>query len=435
MRTRKVIVLSLISAGAAVLFSGCPSEPPSPCVIGHAGGSPSGNGPGHGYVVQYFLNTDAGFQPSAACSAPAYAYWPSGNFYAGLYVESFGAVTASQKLVGLVPDEFGWTNSYLNDYVQGAPIDGPSLPDGGLFPNPVILGNFTTDTQNANGTCVITQQDGGAGIQTFVPTATPDNGATVLFGPLQTVTYEIPVALVYTNQAAGEGTQIQFAARITRDDGVSGACVRNYIGIGLWPAALCNVNNDCNPNPQPTNGRPLGSGILTGIPTTCNLNIGSQSPVVAANNYPAVPNIPCATDGQGTDTCMGFADGDAGVGVPPYTTCSNIVTTPITPTVACTPATKTSIDSCLDGGPGGICTANPDGGTSFCSSSNGVCAQPVLDAIGCGQGTSAAGLTFITISTNSGCGGGAVDNNNTGGTGICFYPNAAPNTFPYLTSN
>ncbi len=333
MRTRKVIVLSLISAGAAFLFSGCPSQPPSPCVIGHAGGSPAGNGPGHQYVVQWYLNTDAG-APSAACAAAAYSYWPAGDFVGGLYVESYGAVTASQKLVGMVPEEFGWTNSYTNDYVQGALID-----DAG-YPNPVSLGNFNTDTQYANGTCIIAQQVGGAAQQQFVPTGSPNGAATIVTGPLQTVTYSFPVAIVYTAPAAGEGTQIQVTAQVTRDDGVSGPCVRNYIGIGLWPAANCNTTSDCNPNPTPSAGRPLGSGVLPGIPTTCNLTIANNDPVLV-------------------------------------------------------PAT------------GGY-----------------------QDAYGCGDGVTP--VPFVNISTSSGCGGGSVDNNNTGGLGLCFYPNPSPTTFPYL---
>ncbi len=320
MRTRKVILLSLVSAGAAFLFSGCPSQPASPCVIAHSGGSGRA-GTGQSYLVQYYLDTDAGV-PSAACANASYSYWPTGDFVGGLFVESYGAVTDSLKLVGMVPEEFGWTNPFTGDYVQGSPNSSPPIAN-----DPIVRGNFTTDTQSANGTCIISQQDGGQAVQLFTPSGAP--------GP-QTVTYSINDAVVYTNPAAGEGTQIYYPLTIIRDDGSGNVCVRHYIGVGLWPTALCNVDNDCNPNPQPSNGRPLGSGVLPGIPVTCNLTIGNNDPVL-------VP------------------DSD-------------------------------------------------------------------LTLVGCNT-TPPSSLPFANLSP--GCLGPAIDNNNTGGTGVCFFPNPSPTTFPY----
>jgi|GEM_PF-4506133 len=328
MRTRKIFVLSLVSAGAAFLFSGCPSQPPSPCVIGHAGGS-GATGTGTPYVVQFYLNSDAGFAPSPGCASnPNYAYWPSGNFVGDIFVESYGPVTASQKLTGIVPEEFGWTNPYFGEYVQGSPNSTPPITN-----NPVSLGNFTTDTQSANGTCIIQQKS--PAIQK-VPANTQANGPPVD----TTVTYNFPFALVYTNPAGGEGTQIQLGLQIIRDDGSGNTCIRNYIGVGLWPTIVCNVDNDCNPNPQPNNGRPLGSGLLPGIPYACVSNLVPQDPVIIPANVLA--------DGCG---------------------CSDL----------------------------------PDGGSS---------PAPFLPQTGA-------------------CCGGAKDNNNLGAPNICFFPNPAPNTFPY----
>jgi hypothetical protein len=296
MRTRKVIALSLLSAGAAFLFSGCPNQPPGPCVVARAFASQiEGTNPGANYVLQYyFLNEAPGSNCAAASTAdPAVAAWPAGNFVGALWAEAYGPVTAIDKLTGLVPEEFGWTNSFTGDYVECSPItDGPTCLD-----NPIILGNFTTDTEDVNGTCTIQGND--AGVQ-------------VVNGVL--VTYNFPSTLVLVQSEAGEGTQIQATVQITRQSAIPGTppCIRNYTALGFWPTAICNVNNDCNPLPQPDNTppRPIGSGLLPGIPFTCSNTLVPQDPIVVPGAYYADPNG--AYQGCGTP----LADG--GVGDSPF---------------------------------------------------------------------------------------------------------------------
>jgi len=238
--------------------------------------------------------------------------------------------------VGMVPEEFGWTNSYTGDYIQGSPnsytCDGSGLPSGctpaPVANNPIIFGNFTTSSQLADGTCVLLQADGGAGTQ-------------VVSGG-NTVTYEFPITTIYNAAQSGAGTQIQVRARITRDDHSGNVCVRNYTGIGLWPLTVCNADIDCDANPS--EGRPIGSGILGGIPLNCNPNLVALDPVIVPANL-------LANNSQGIYSCSDL----------------------------------------------------PDGGST---------AQPF-------------------INQPAGCGGGVTDNNGVGGTNICFYTNAAANTFPY----
>lgn len=306
MRTRKVIALSLISAGAAVLFSGCPAQPPGPCVVARAGAvALTGGDPGIAYVVQYWFAGEAtgGGSNCAAASAadPAVAAWPAGNFVGALWAEAYGPVVAVNKVTGLVPEEFGWTNAYTGDYVECSPLNNVNYTTP-CTRDPIIYGNFTTDTQDSNNTCTVQGTDAGSQLV---------NGVIV--------TYNFPTTLVYTNAAAGEGTQVQGTAQITRASQMPGvpACVRNYTFTGLWPVTKCNVDNDCNPNPQPTINppRPLGSGILPGITTACNLNptaAGTTDPIVipTANN--------CGAAGSpyilGTLGCGGPAKDNNGVG-------------------------------------------------------------------------------------------------------------------------
>jgi hypothetical protein len=252
MRTRKVIALSLLS-GAAVLFSGCPAQPPGPCVIARTGGG-GAEGIGSPYLVKYYLND--GGSTGDCTTNPAIAPF-GGEFVGVLFAEAYGAVTAIDKITGMIPEEFGYTGGYTGDYVQGSPNSTPPVTN-----NPVIFGAFTTDTEDVNNTCTV--KGSAPGVQLI-------NGVTV--------SYDYSNVLVYTNAAAGEGTQIQAAVTITRDDGVGPACVNNYTAIGLWPSTLCNVNNDCNPNPQPQQNRALGSGILTGIPVECNLTLAAEDPI------------------------------------------------------------------------------------------------------------------------------------------------------------
>ncbi|MGO9063161.1 MAG: hypothetical protein ACLQIH_00315 [Myxococcaceae bacterium] len=274
MRTRKVIYLSLISAGAAFLFSACPAQPPGPCVIAHTAGGGFGNGTP--YVAYYYLNSDAGFAPSAACANADFAYWPLGDFVGQIYVESYGYVTENLKLTAMVPDEFSYTTPFTGDYVQGSPNSTPPVAN-----SPLVLGNFTTDVVSAQGTCVIVM-DGGPGTQVI---AEPAGN--------QTVQYSYPTATVYSTPAAGAGTQMEASAIITRTDATTGdVCTRNYNLLALWPTAVCQVDNDCNPNPQPSNSppRPLGSGVLPGIPTNCNATMVTMAPVMVDTSSSCSPS-------------------------------------------------------------------------------------------------------------------------------------------------
>jgi hypothetical protein len=280
MRTRKVIALSLISAGAAVLFSGCPAQPPGPCVVARAAFSPFGP-PGTPYATHYYFV--AGSQTGDCTTDPTVAAWPPGDFTGGIFAEAYGEVTAIDKVTGLVPEEFGWTSTYGNnnglaDYVECTPTNadlyaaqtppiGGGADGGPCVDNPIAFGAFTTDTEDSNNTCVI---------------AGSDAGTQVVNGVL--VTYNFNKVLVYTNAAAGEGTQIQANVTMTRQSLTPGvaACTRSYVALGLWPATVCNVNNDCNAIPQPglTPPRPLGSGILTNIPVFCDLTLPGSDPVI-----------------------------------------------------------------------------------------------------------------------------------------------------------
>jgi hypothetical protein len=423
MRTRKVIALSLLSAGAAFLFSGCPNQPPGPCVVARAFASQiEGTNPGANYVLQYYFLNEA---PGSDCTTdPAVAAWPAGNFVGALWAEAYGPVTAINKVTGLVPEEFGWTNSYTGDYVECSPItDGPACTD-----SPIILGNFTTDTEDVNGTCTIQGTDAGTQVVNGVQ-----------------VTYSFPSTLVLVQSQAGEGTQIQASVTITRQSATPGvaACVRNYTALGFWPTAICNVANDCNPLPQPDlappgGPRPIGSGLLPGIPYTCSIGAGGlvgQDPIIAPDNVPSTdPATPCAIDGMGTDTCAAFADGDAGVAPG---SCLNQTATDLG--VPCT-VDASGNDSCDSAtGPGGVCIGSSSTGPGSCNSVTGTCAFPYLDGFGCGDGVPNGGSPFI-LQTGA-CGGGAKNNNsiadNTSAgpnqSGLCFFASPSATTFPYLT--
>jgi hypothetical protein len=401
MRTRKFIALSLISAGAAILVTGCPAQPPGPCVVARTGGGPlTGNGAGFPYVAQYYFT--AGSETGDCTTNPAIAAWPAGNFVGQIWAEAYGDVTASKKLTGLVPEEFGWTNQYTGDYVECGQFD------PGCTNSPIALGNFTADVVDENGNCTIAGSD--AGVQVV-------NGVTV--------TYDYSTALVYANAAAGEGTQMQATVKITRDDGVATACVRSYTAIGLWPTAVCSVDNDCNPNPQPGNTppRPLGSGTLPGIPLSCNLTMVAQDPIIVPDNIPDVPTVTCGVNGLGHDTCA--ANGEE---------CINLVFTP--GATACTvdsdgndscDPTPTSPQACLACDANG-CDFAGAGNSGVCGDVTGNCAFPFLDAFGCETGV---GAPYVIQPV--GCGGGAKDNNGIGATSVCFFSGPGPTTFPYLS--
>jgi hypothetical protein len=408
MRTRKFIALSLISAGAAILFTGCPAQPPGPCVVARTGGGPlTGNGAGFPYVAQYYLK--AGSETGDCTTNPVIAAFPAGNFVGQIWAEAYGAVTASKKLTGLVPEEFGWTNQYLGDYVECGPFD-PGCPD-----YPVALGNFTADSEDENGNCTIQGFDAGVQVVDGV-----------------TVTYNFSTVLVYATAAAGEGTQMQATVTIARD-----TCVRSYTAIGLWPTAVCNVDNDCNPNPQPGNvpARPLGSGTLPGIPLQC-VNAAANDPVIVPNNIPQVPAEPCTISGQVGGKVVDSCAKDPLAN--PGTVCSNTTATATTAT-PCT-VTSAGTDSCVATDPTTACLAcdatgcaPPDApGTGVCGTITGVCAVPYLDAFGC-TSSDPTGAPYVIQPV--GCGGGAKDNNGTGGTSICFFVGPSATTFPYLQTS
>jgi hypothetical protein len=404
MRTRKVFVLSLLS-GAAVLFSGCPAQPPGPCVVARATGG-AAEGIGSPYVVKYFLKTSTGDCTTNPNIAPyATTNGNGGDFVGALWAEAYGPVTAVDKITGLVPEEFGWTNGYTGDYVAGGPNTGG--PD-----NPVILGNFTTDLEDANNTCTI--MGTSPGVQVI-------NGVTV--------SYNYTSTLVYTNAAAGEGAQIQADVTITRTDGAT-TCTNTYTGIGLWPTAVCNVANDCNPQAQPALNRALGSGLLTGIPLVCDTTLVAEDPIVAPNNIPQVPDLVCTLNGEGDDTCASDPAANPG------TVCSNLVSTG--GATACTVGADgtdpcatddTSTETCIACDASGCAPAGA-GNSGTCGTQTGDCAVPYLDAYGCGDGVKGDGQPYIILT--GGCGGGAHDNNGTGGTNLCFYTGASPTAFPYV---
>jgi hypothetical protein len=391
MRTRKVIALSLLSAGAAVLFGGCPSQPNEPCVVARTGAIAFEGAPGNPYAVNYFfLNEAPGSDCTAAAAAnPNIGLWPAGDFTGAVFAEAYGPVTAVNKLVGFIPEEFGWTNSWGNtngllDYVECTPTNNSLYAANGLPPctdDPIIFGNFTDVRADSNEICTITDTDAG----------------TQLINGVQ-VTYNFTKTSVYTAAYGGEGTQMQASVTITRQTagptGPTGpACVRNYTAIGLWPTTVCNVDNDCNPFPQPSNNppRPLGSGVLPGVPVVCNLAFVGLDPVIVPNNIPQVPFLPCTIS-------------------------------------APDPVTGKTTDSCVaDGAPGTACSdLSADGGS-------GICAVPILDAVGCGDGVFDGGTPFLILTGN--CAGGAHDNNGTGGTSMCFFSGPGPTTFPYFINS
>jgi hypothetical protein len=392
MRTRKVIALSLLS-GAAVLFSGCPNQPPGPCVIARTGGG-GAEGIGSPYLVKYYLKTGGS---TGDCTTNPFMAPYAGDFVAALYAEAYGPVTAINKITGMVPEEFGWTGGYTGDYVQGSPNSTPPVTN-----NPVIAGNFTTDTEDVNNECTV--MGTAPGVQLI-------NGVTV--------SYNYTSMLVYTNAAAGEGTQIQADVTITRTDGVN-TCTNNYTALGLWPETVCNVNDDCNPNPEPAIGRALGSGILTGIPVKCDLTLVAEDNVIVPGNIPVDPPVACTIDGMGNDSCA--ANGQECVNT--TTTGGGVACTVAADGTDSCDADPTSTEACVTCDASG-CTPVAPGGSGNCGTIAGVCAVPYLDGYGC---PSPQPYTLLT----GGCGGGAHDNNGTGGTNLCFYVNASATApFPY----
>lgn len=279
MRTRKVIALSLISAGAAVLFSGCPDQPAGPCVVARAGAGPFSD-PGVPYATHYYFTSESG-----NCSDPAVdAGWPARDFTGALWAEAYGNVSDIDKPTGLVPEEFGWTSfarnrNNLRDYVECTPLNadlyalhgiGGGYDGGACVDDPISHGAFTTDAEDSNGLCTIAEKAAGSQVV---------NGVFV--------TYSFPKSILYVPAASGEGTQIQVpVVTITRQAlGSANVCVRTYQALGLWPSALCNVDNDCNANPQPNNTppRPIGSGLLTHIPVFCDMTIPTLDPIIVPN--------------------------------------------------------------------------------------------------------------------------------------------------------
>jgi len=431
MRTRKVIALSLLTGGAALLFSGCPSNPPSICTIARTAQGPAGAVAGFGFAVHYYYSPGLDVGDCSALDAGS-------DFSSVLWTEAYGGSPAVDPTIanggtyitGMMPEEFGWTQPYLQTYIQGSPMDpNPADPIGGF---PIIYGAFTSYRQDTNGECTINQTDAGSQL---------------INGTL--VTYSFPKVLVYNDPYAGEGTQLQIAAQITR-----GTCTRSYVGIGMWPIALCNVDNDCNPNAQPSYNppRPIGSGLLPGFNYACSGADGGQGIVSLDLTYPpanvnVTPTTACLV-GAGTltsppeDSCVNAVPPSASA--PANSVCDNTVATITNPPVACT-VDGVNGDSCdPDGGTymacvscpsdGGACSqvaAQADGGPNpgSCGTLAGNCAFAVLDAWGCG---SLVGTAYMDLTL--GCGGAAKDNDGTAGVNICFYANPGPTTFPYTNT-
>jgi hypothetical protein len=207
---------------------------------------------------------DAG---SGDCASdPRIAPLSDGNFVGLVWAEAFGAVNDAPKEVGLVPEEFAWTNAYTGDYVEGSPNS--ILPDGGnagITDVPIAYGRFSSDKPDPGGFCYI---------EGIAPGAQYINGVRVAYAYTSVSLYDAVVA--------GQGSQLEASVTVTRDNGMGNPCVRRYTALGLWPAVVCNVDDDCNPLAEPSAQppRPLGSGLLPGIPTVCAMHLAPQDPVI-----------------------------------------------------------------------------------------------------------------------------------------------------------
>lgn len=51
-------------------------------------------------------------------------------------------------------------------------------------------------------------------------------------------------------------------------------CVANYEAFAFWPMVECETQEDCDPEPDEANGRPVGSGINPEFKPVCNVDEG-----------------------------------------------------------------------------------------------------------------------------------------------------------------
>jgi hypothetical protein len=70
-------------------------------------------------------------------------------------------------------------------------------------------------------------------------------------------------------QGSQQGSQAESDATYT-----IGPCSAAYHGLLLTPVVTCASDTDCDPIPDPANGRPTGSGLNPFYPVSCNPDVG-----------------------------------------------------------------------------------------------------------------------------------------------------------------
>jgi len=207
----------------ATLFIGC-AQPPTPCLLANAVGGAAVHSPGTAYLAVYYYRPGS---ETGSCSGGAF------DFEGLVYAEVYGTLGTGQREVVWTPGEFAY------DVNTGSPPD-PTRDPG-------VRGHFTQTTVDKNGLCLI---EGTA------------PGQQEIAGVL--VTYDFKRVQV-ASSAAVQGTEILADVLISR-----GTCSHEYDALGIWPAVPCATNTDCDPLPDPTHGRPNGSGLLPALPVECN---------------------------------------------------------------------------------------------------------------------------------------------------------------------
>jgi hypothetical protein len=194
------------------LALGACGQPPAPCQLGGT------------YLAVFYYRQGS---QSGTCGDSPF------DFADTFSAEAYGALGGAPREVAWTPGEFAY------DPETGLPPDPSRDPTG--------RGHFLTSTDDPSGLC------------TAVGTSTAEQQ---IDGGL--VTYDVRRVQVLSS-AAVHGTEILADLVITRE-----SCSRAYDVLGIWPPVPCSTYDDCNPLPDPANGRISGSGVAVALPVECN---------------------------------------------------------------------------------------------------------------------------------------------------------------------
>lgn len=252
MNFKKTFGISLAAAASAALLLGCPQEnPATPCNVGHGD-----------YAVKYILESGTG-----SC---AQALTVEAVGFDKYYPQDGGA-----SIVAIQPEIATNSGDEDNQLYTVGPL-ASELPDENNFCSVTDLAPISVVVPEVE---LPLEEDGGLTAELIDAGTGLDAGRVIATDAGFVLRTEEPVPFTYTvsdvkfyTVPVNPSAQ-QFQAKVTYANTAEG-CTATYKAVGLYPAAACETDADCDPFADYDAGRVFGSGIYPEFETMCDVDKG-----------------------------------------------------------------------------------------------------------------------------------------------------------------